>query len=307
MDQLLQRLDVSELLTRFVAMLPNLFAAIVVLIGFWALSRVTRTPLKVALRSAQLDEALVRLLADNVYGGVLWLIAVITAASQIGINVTAALAGLGVAGIAVGFAAQDSIANMISGFLIFWDKPFRVGDVVTVNEQYGKVVEITMRTTRIRTLNNTYVVIPNKTIIDSVLENHSKHGEVRLNVPIGIAYKESIPDARRVLLDAMRHLPDVMTEPAPDVVVKETASSSVDLMIRVWIADAEVERPVYFRVLEAAKLALDAAGIEIPYPHLQLFVENVEDRVVDKIAALPAMTSGRQARQLPPGSDGGST
>jgi small conductance mechanosensitive channel len=215
------------------------------------------------------------------------------AASQLGFNVAAALAGIGVVGLAVGFAAQDSLANMISGFLIFWDKPFQVGDIITVEGQYGKIAQITMRTTRIRTPDNTYVIIPNKNIIDSVLTNHSKHGEVRLNVPIGIAYKEHIPDARRVLLEAVAGLEGVLADPPPDVVVSETAASSVDLMVRVWIADAYQERPVYHRVLEASKLALDAAGIQIPFPHLQLFVDDVEGRVIEKVSHL---ANGGEAR-----------
>lgn len=96
------------------------------------------------------------------------------AASQLGVNIGAALAGLGVVGIAVGFAAQETIANMIAGFLIFWDRPFKVGDFITTEEKYGEVREITMRTTRIRTMENTYVVIPNKQIIGDTLVNRKR-------------------------------------------------------------------------------------------------------------------------------------
>ena len=77
------------------------------------------------------------------------MVAVVIAAGQIGINILPALAGLGVIGVALGFAAQDSVSNMISGFLIFWDKPFVVGDYVSVQDQYGRVADITLRTTRV--------------------------------------------------------------------------------------------------------------------------------------------------------------
>jgi small conductance mechanosensitive channel len=223
------------------------------------------------------------------------------AADQVGINVGAALAGLGVAGIAVGFAAQDTLANIIAGFLIFLDKPFAVGEWVNVAGQYGEVSSITMRTTRIRTNNNTYVVIPNKKIIDEVLVNHSKHGETRVDVPVGIAYKESVPKAREVILRALGEMDVVLKSPAADVVVTELGGSSVNLDVRVWISNASRERPTYFHVMEASKLALDAAGIEIPYPHLQLFVENVEDRVWQSAARFAGLGSrqepgGAQAR-----------
>jgi small conductance mechanosensitive channel len=208
------------------------------------------------------------------------------AADQLGINVGAALAGIGIAGIALGFAAQDSLANTIAGFVIFWDKPFEVGDWVEVGSQYGRVTNITIRTTRIRTLRNTYVVIPNKKVIDEVLVNHSKHGETRVDVPVGIAYKESIPRAREVLLQAAAAIDGVLADPAPDVVVTGLGASSVDMEVRVWIVQADREIAIFHRVMEESKLALDAAGIEIPYHHLQLFVEKVEDRVWEKAASL---------------------
>ncbi len=289
LDKLRQILDVETLMTRLVTFLPDFLAAVIILVGFWLLYRLTRSSIRAILRRAGFHETLVHMLVDNIYRFVLIVFGLVMAADQVGINVGAALAGLGVAGIAIGFAAQDSLANMIAGFLIFWDKPFQVGDWVTVSDQYGSVSSITMRTTRIRTNNNTYVVIPNKKIIDEVLVNHSKHGETRLEIPMGIAYKEVIPEAREVILEAVRDLRGVADTPAPDVVVKELGDSSVNLLIRVWIEDAATERAVFYRVMEAGKLALDAAGIQIPFPHLQLFVDSVEDRVWEGAAKLPAL------------------
>ncbi len=284
LEQLREWIDLESLGTRAVEFLPDLAVALAILVGFYLLYRVTRPALRRALQRSSLQESLIRLLVDSIWRAVLIVFGLVMAADQLGINVGAALAGLGVAGIAVGFAAQDSLSNMISGFLIFWDKPFRVGDWVVVADQYGKVQEITLRTTRIRTRQNTWVVIPNKHIIDKVLVNHSKHGETRIDVPLGIAYKENIPQAREVILAAIEGLEGVVEDPAPAVVVTELGDSSVNLEARVWIDDADLERPVYFRTIEAAKLALDAADIEIPFPHLQLFVDDVEQRVWDGAA-----------------------
>jgi small conductance mechanosensitive channel len=229
---------------------------------------------------------------DKIYRIVLILFGLVMAASQVGINVAAALAGLGVAGLAIGFAAQDLLSNVIAGFVIFLDKPFDVGDFIRVQEQYGSVTNVTLRSTRIRTRQNTYVVIPNKHIIDAVVVNHSKHGETRIDVPVGIAYKENIPDARKVILGAVSGLKDVIDNPSPSVVVDELGGSSVNLLVRVWIKDAEREKPVFYSVLEASKLALDAADIQIPYPHLQLFWDDVEDRVIKKFATVPKLVAG---------------
>ncbi len=285
LEEVLNRLNVQELLTNFVAgflaFLPSLLAAIIILVAAYVISRALRAVFRRALLRAKFEEVLVGLLVDNVLHYFIIILGLLMALSQLGVNVTAALAGVGVAGIAIGFAAQDSVANVISGILIFWDKPFVVGDWIETEGQYGKVTYITLRTTRIRTPQNTYIVVPNKRIIDEVLENFSKHGEVRVDAVVGIAYKEDIGKARDVLLEAVKSVDHVLDEPAPDVVVDELGGSSVNLKVRVWIESADKRRGTYFNVTEAAKLALDEAGIEIPFPHLQLFLDTVEERVWD--------------------------
>lgn len=173
---------------------------------------------------------------------------------------------------------------MIAGFLIFWDRPFKLGDYITTEQQYGEVKEITLRTTRIRTLDNTYVVIPNKQVIGVTLVNRSMYGETRVVVPIGIAYKERIAEARAVILEAIGDVRGVMREPRPDVVARSLGDSSVNLEVRVWVDDPADERPVAALLVEACKVALDQAGIEIPFPHQQLFIESVDDRVWEKAA-----------------------
>ncbi len=286
MDRWIDKLDVGRLLTQLVEFIPDLLAALFILFLFWLMFRLTGGGLRLLLERAGMHATLIRMLVDNVYRIALLVFALVMAADQVGINVGAALAGIGVVGLAVGFAAQDSLANIIAGFLIFFDKPFQVGDWVTVVDQYGEVKNITMRSTRIRTRRNTFVVIPNKMIIDAVLVNHSKHGVTRVDVPVGIAYKENILRAREVILKALSNLEGMAPDRAPDLVVTELGSSSVNMNVRVWIQDAADEQPVFFRVMEASKLALDEAGIEIPYHHLQLFIENVEDRVWQKASGL---------------------
>lgn len=292
MDRIAEMIDVKELLTAVVAFVPRIGAALLVLVAFWLIYRISRPGLRAALRKADFHEALIQLMVDNLYRYAIMIVSLVMAADQLGINVGAALAGLGVVGIALGFAAQDSVANVISGIMIFWDKPFIVGDWIRTEGNCGKVTEITLRSTRIRTNRNTYVVIPNKSVIDAVLENYSKHGELRIDVPVGIAYKEDIRQAREVLLEAVRRIPGVMAQPQPDVVVESLGDSSVNLLVRAWIETADEMQPKTFVVVEASKLALDAAGIQIPYPHLQLFVDDVEERVIRKVAPLRSLSAG---------------
>jgi small conductance mechanosensitive channel len=295
MDRIAEMIDVKELMTNLVAFVPRVGAALLVLVSFWLVYRVSRLALRAALHKADFHEALIQLMVDNLYRYAVMVVSLVMAADQLGINVGAALAGLGVAGLALGFAAQDSVANVISGIMIFWDKPFVVGDWIRTEGNYGRVVEITLRSTRMQTNRNTYVVIPNKTVIDAVLENYSKHGELRIDIPIGIAYKEDIGRAREVLLEAVRALPDVMATPPPDVVVESLGDSSVNLLVRVWLETAEGLQRATSAVVEASKVALDGAGIQIPFPHLQLFIDDVEERVIKKVVQLRPLAGGGAA------------
>lgn len=265
-------LDLKAIGTGAVAFLPRLVAAALILVLFWIAYRATHPALREILRRGHIDDALIRLVVDNIYRLAVIVMAVVFAAGQIGINILPALAGLGVVGIALGIAAQDSVANMISGFLIFWDKPFVVGDYVSVQDQYGRVDEITLRTTRVRTPSNSYVVIPNRKIIESTLINHSKHGGMRIDVPIGIAGDESLDKARQALLPAVAAVEGVAAQPKPDVVVTALRPGSLDLLVRVWIDDAALDRPVFFRVTEACLNALDRAGVQTPSPQIQLLL-----------------------------------
>ncbi len=264
-----QRLNIEVLITQFVAWLPSVFAAAIILFLFYLIYRITKPALTGVLHRIGLDTALAGMLL-GVYRFAVLAMGVVMAAGQLGINVGAALAGLGVVGLSIGFAAKDSLSNIMAGFLIFWDKPFHVGDWITLGDHYGMVGEVTLRTTRVRTLNNTWIIVPNEKVINEVLINHSAKGSTRLNIPVSIGYKEDIDQARNVLLERIRKVDLVLADPAPRVVVKNLGDSTVDLWILVWIEDAKNEKPVFYRVLEEAKKALDQANIEIPFPQLDL-------------------------------------
>lgn len=286
MEKFWSYLNLDELITQTVVYMPRVFVALIIMFVFWIAYRISSRPLRMALRRTGLHEKLTDLLVNSLFRYSMIAFGLVMSLSQLGVNVGAAIAGLGVVGIAVGMAAQDTLANTIAGFTVFWDKPFVVGDYITVAGEYGCVTDITLRSTRIRTPRNSYVVIPNKRIIDEVLNNDSKHGELRIDLPIGIAYKEDTREARKVLLQAMEEIKDIMKEPAPQVVVEACGSSSVDLNLRVWIEDAAQRQTIYFEAMEAGKRALDAAGIQIPFPHLQLFWDDIQPRVVEKLSAL---------------------
>jgi len=286
MENFWNYLNIDDLITKMVFYTPRILVAIFIMLAFWIAYRVMLRPLRAALSRTGLHKKLIDLLVSSVFRYTMIVFGLVMSLSQLGVNVGAAIAGLGVVGIAVGLAAQDTLANTIAGFTVFWDKPFVVGDYITVAGEYGCVTDITLRSTRIRTPRNSYVVIPNKRIIDEVLDNDSKHGELRLDLPIGIAYKEDTYAAREILLQAMESVEGVMNNPTPHVVVEGCGASSVDLSLRIWIKDAAQRQPIYYEAMEASKRALDTAGIQIPFPHLQLFLDDIEPRVVEKLDML---------------------
>lgn len=248
----------------------EIILALAILVAGYVFYRATAALFRKLLLRSHAETAFARLLIDNVYMAVIFVFTVITAAGQLGINITAPLAGLGILGIAIGFAAQDSLSNIIAGFLIFFDKPFRVGDYVSIGDHYGRIELITMRSTRIRTQDNTYVVIPNQKIINEVLIDHSTNGDTRLSVEVSIAYEASIAAARAAILEELATIPGILPKPAADVVVDILGESGVGIVARFWIQNAAEERKFHFIGTEAVKRALDKAGVEIAYPHLQL-------------------------------------
>lgn len=293
MKPIWDRLNVGLLVTQFVAWLPSLFSAALILLGFWAFYRVTRAAITRLLHRTHFEPALMGMVI-GVYRFTVFAFGIIMAASQLGINVGAALAGLGVVGLTIGFAAKDSLSNIMAGFLIFWDKPFHVGDWVTLSDYYGRVGEITMRTTRLQTRDNTWVIIPNESVINKVLVNHSTRGITRLQVPVGIAYAASISQARQVIEDALARLALILKDPASQIVIHDLGSSSVNLLVFAWIEDAKDEKPAFFAVMETVKLALDEAGISIPFNQVDLSIVSVRDEVWEKASQLSLLPPPNQ-------------
>ena len=217
-------------------------------------------------------EPSIRQLVENLFSVLTVTFAAVTVLSQFGFDVVSIVAGLGIVGIAVGFAAQSTLSNFIAGITLLIERPFRIGDWVTINGQDGKVVKIALRTTWLRTRDNIFTMIPNDNVASSEIINYSAEGATRLNIPVGIAYKESARAARDVIMPVLLAHSEVLQGPGmePRVVVKTLGNSSVDLEVKIWITpdNLEVQPRIMADVLEKIKEALDEADIEIPFPHL---------------------------------------
>lgn len=270
-----EHIQLGELWNDMLLFLPNFVAGILTFAAFYVLYQGTVLLLRTALERKKVHASMINLTVKT-YKYLLIGIGLVVALNQVGVRVGAALTGLGVVGVALGFSAQDTLKNYIAGITIFWDKPFTVGDYIEVSQQYGRVTEITMRSTRIRTLRNEYVIIPNQHVVDDTVINHSKNGEVRVDLPISISYADSVAHARHVLLGLADPEQDVRLSPylRASVVVERFEESGVLLLYRLWINKAEDEIAIKNDYLEKAKEALERNHITIPFPQRVLHLKD---------------------------------
>ena len=260
---------IRDVLYWLVAFIPRLIVAAAFLLFFWLVYRGLRRLAVASMKSAHVDESIRDLITRLIKWTVMGFAAVI-AANQVGIQITALLTGVSIVGLAVSFAAQETIANFIAGIVIFWDKPFRVGDYVEIDAVYGQVERVTFRSTRLLTGAGEIVVFPNTAMLATRLSNHTAHPHVRVRVDITIGYDASIDAAREVLLSTLAGDERVAADPAPSVGVAECSARGVVLALNLWVGDKSIEKLVKGEYLEKAKKALDGAGIAIPYPHLHV-------------------------------------
>ncbi|WP_286221594.1 mechanosensitive ion channel family protein [Marinobacter apostichopi] len=251
------------------------FIALGFYVGWLVLGRV----IVESMQRAHLDPS-IRQLVDNLFAVLLVAFGAVTVLAQFGFDVLSIVAGLGIVGIAVGFAAQSTLSNFIAGVTLLIERPFRIGDWVTINGQDGKVVKIALRTTWLRTRDNIFTMIPNDSVASSEIVNFSTEGAIRLNISVGIAYKERAEAARQIIMPILEQHPEVLqvADMMPKVMLSNLGDSSIDLIVQAWIGpdNLDVQPSIKAELLEQIKDALDHAGIEIPFPHLQLFIDDAK-------------------------------
>jgi small conductance mechanosensitive channel len=258
--------DAANLLhRRIVELAPASIVALLLFAIFWLFARGVSRLLDRAFDRTHADPAL-RGLTLRLVRFFILLLGFLAAGRQLGLEVGSLVAGLGIVGLAVGMAAQDLLANLIAGFTILWDRPFRVGDVVTIGTINGRVVEIGLRTTRLRAGDQKLVILPNREAISETVVNHTESRTRRLDVRLVIAYDQPIEPVRTLLVGLAREQAGFETEPPPEVAMVGFGEAGVDIELRAVLKDAHEEGAVRSRLLEAIKAAFDAGGIAFPLP-----------------------------------------
>ncbi len=222
-------------------------------------------------------------LLNRFSGAIIYAVAVVLALDIMGINVMPFVAGAGVLGVAIGFAAKDTLSNLIAGILLIIDRPFEIGDRIEVwsapagSASWGDVIDIGLRATKIKTTDNIIIVIPNNEIMKRDIVNYTLIStSIRVRVNIGVAYDADIDLAKKIVLKVADGVEWVQDQPAPKVVVRNFGESSVDLQLRVWIKDARQRMNTISTITDGVKTAFDKANIEIPYPKRDIHITQAD-------------------------------
>jgi small conductance mechanosensitive channel len=244
---------------------PKLITAILIYaVGSWGIKKLVNSGRRMMSKS-KYDESLQKFLL-NLINWSLKVFLIIIVISRLGVDVTTFAAVIAAAGLAVGLALQGSLSNFAGGVLIMIFRPYKIGDVIEAQSVLGTVKEIEVFTTKVITPENKLAIIPNGAMANGNIINYTAEGMMRVDITIGIGYDENIKKAKEVLLGVLISNPRIMKDPVPSVNVSQLGESSVDFAVRPYCIPEDYW-DVYFETIENCKLALDAAGIEIPYPH----------------------------------------
>ena len=250
----------------------RLLVVIVVLLVIRALARITRRIVSAACdRSSLHMSVLLKNILVSTSGGIVMVMGILVALSQVGISLAPMLAGLGVAGFIVGFALQDSLGNFAAGAMILIYRPFDVDDLVEVPGAAGSVKKMNLVSTTITTLDNQTLVVPNSKIWGDVIKNVTAQKVRRVDLEVGIAYDDDIELTERVLGEIVSGHSKVLAKPAPKIKLHTFGESSVNFIVRPRTKTKNY-CDVYWDILREVKLRFDREGISIPFPQRDVHV-----------------------------------
>ncbi|BAY89311.1 MULTISPECIES: mechanosensitive ion channel family protein [unclassified Tolypothrix] len=278
--------QIQGMIDGFIVLLPNLVLALIVFVIFFLIARAIKRMVKRVTRNRRQARNL-GLVLGRLAQGTTILVGLFIALS---IVIPTFRAGdlvqlLGISGVAIGFAFRDILQNFLAGILILLTEPFQINDQIVFKNFEGTVESIETRATTIRTYDGRRIVIPNSELFTNSVTVNTAFESRRLQYDVGIGYGDDIDQAKQLILEAMHSLDEVLSDPAPDVLVMELAESTVNIRARWWIkpprrADDLASRD---RVLTAIKKTLTANGIDLPFPTQQiLFHDQTEETDGDR-------------------------
>ena len=279
-DNIIKGLEDGVLKSWLESVLPSVFgffwSVVLALLVAYIGGKVIKSLRKILRKSLERRDAEegVKQFADQVFKVFLWIVVVIIILSLFGVTASSLAAAVASLGVTAGLALQGSLSNFAGGMLILMLHPFRVGDYIIedTNKNEGTVFEISIFYTKLRTVDNKIVVIPNGTLANSSLTNATKSNRRQLDLVVPISYDADIKKAKELLMELSQKETRRLTEEGVKVFVKELNGSSVDLGLRFWVPTEEYWN-VRWDMLENIKLTFDAEGIGIPYTQLDVHMK----------------------------------
>ena len=248
--------------------------AILIFIIGKSLSKMVSSTITKLMQKRGVDTTVSSFVGSIIYG-IAFALTIIIAIGHLGFNTTSLVTIIGAAGLAVGLALQGSLSNFASGVLLIMFRPFKAGDFVEVAGVAGVVEEVLIFSTILKTGDNKTVIIPNGGITGGTITNYSTKPTRRIDLVIGVSYDANLAQAKEILAKVVAADDRVLPEPGVTIGVSELADCSVNIVVRPWVKSGDYW-PTYFALLENIKVALDEAGIEIPYPQMSVHVNKEE-------------------------------
>jgi small conductance mechanosensitive channel len=263
-------LDPEFLSTQLVDWTVNLIVGMLVYAAFYLFWRLLRPFLRRLLRGSRRFDETAASFVETVVKYSLLTIGVINALSSADIDTSTVLASLGVAGLTIGFAARDALSNLISGILIFLDRPFVIDDLVEIEGQYGRVDRITLRSTRVITSDGKMLAVPNTEVINKTVASYTNFPHLRLDIPVTVAVHENLAQVRRLLLKTVKDNDDYLTEPPPRVVVTHLNDYNVAVELQAWLRNERLHVEKRSELRENVFDTLNQEGVDMPFETIQL-------------------------------------
>nr|WP_244225185.1 mechanosensitive ion channel family protein [Vibrio aquaticus] len=255
----------------------QLFVFALILLATSMMAKITRKVISKTVVSKNLK--LSQLMQDffiGMSGNIVWIIGIMVALSQLGLNLAPVLTGFGIAGVIIGFALQDTLSNFAAGMMLLIYRPFDVGDFVFAGGVDGKVSHMSLVNTTIKTFDNQIIIIPNGKIWGDVIKNVTHERVRRVDMVFGIGYTDDLLKAEQVLTDIVMSHPSVLRSPEPNIKVHTLNTSSVDFIVRPWVKTDDYW-DVYWDVTKEVKLRFDREGISIPFPQQDVHLHMVKE------------------------------
>ncbi|MGK7949627.1 MAG: mechanosensitive ion channel family protein [Xenococcaceae cyanobacterium] len=274
MSEILQTIltSLQELLGTSVKNLPGLLSGIIILFLTRYFAQFTQ---KIASKAGEAlrSQSLKILLKKTIYVAT-WVVGILFAAVVAfpGLDLGDIIATLGIGSVAIGFAFQDIVKNFLAGIILLVEEPFRIGDEVEINDYQGKIENISIRTTQIRTYQGEKVLLPNSTVFTNAVKVNTAYDSRRTDLGVGVDYNTPLSEAADILNRTIRRVEGVIDNPSPEIDLVNFGDSSIDFVVRYWSDPKQKEvRHVQTRAIIAIKKALDEADISIPYPIRTLY------------------------------------